>query len=74
MFNICEKFDGTHIPLVEHPSKQITLEVSDFYSGQEVHIIVMQILHDAHIIFWNVCVGQLKNSCLYKTLRNYEIL
>lgn len=55
MFNICEKFDGSHIPLVEHPSKKITLEVIDFCNGKKVHIIVMQVLHDANKIFWNVC-------------------
>jgi hypothetical protein len=55
LFTICEKFDRTHIPLVKHLSKNITLEVIDFYNGKKVHIIVMQVLHDANITFWNVC-------------------
>ena len=33
--NICRAIDGTHIPLMERPSKRITLAKSDFYNRKK---------------------------------------
>ena len=57
LLNICGAIDGIHIPLVECPSKRITLAESDFYNRKKFHSIVLQGVCDLKMIFWNVCAG-----------------
>jgi hypothetical protein len=57
--NICEAIDGTHIPLVDLPSKRITLVVGDFSIGKTL----LEILSYATIMF---ATGmQLPVACKY---------
>ncbi len=48
--NICGAIDGTHIPLVDLPSKRVTLVVGDFSTGKN------------SIVLWcKLCVMQTKS-------------
>jgi len=38
--NICGVIDGIHIPLIEHPSRVITLAATDFFTRKKFHSIV----------------------------------
>ncbi len=57
--NICGAIDGTHIPLVDFPSKKVTLIVGDFFKRKKFHSIMLQVLCDVDKIFWNICASQL---------------
>lgn len=39
--NICRVIDDIHIPLVEHPSKRVTLATSDFYNKKKFSIFII---------------------------------
>jgi len=56
--NICGAIDGTHIPLVDFPSKKGTLIVGDFFNRKKFHSIRLQVLCDVDKIFWNICASQ----------------
>ena len=51
LFNICKAIDGTHIPLLEHPCKIITLAPSDFFNKKKFHSIVLQGVRNSKKIF-----------------------
>jgi hypothetical protein len=77
--NICEAIDETHIPLVDFPSKKVTLVVGDFFNRKKFHNIMLQVLCDVDKIFWNICAsqprgvhdgGQFKRYNLYAQLRS----
>jgi hypothetical protein len=56
--NICGAIDGTHILLVDFPSKKGTLIVGDFFNRKKFHSIMLQVLCDVDKIFWNICASQ----------------
>jgi len=39
--NICRAINRTHIPLVENPSRRVTLVASDFFNRKKFHSIVL---------------------------------
>jgi hypothetical protein len=80
--HICGAIDGTHIPLVDFPSKKVTLIVGDFFNRKKFYNIMLQVLCDVDKIFWNIFVGQprrlhdggeFKRYNLYAQLRSREI-
>jgi len=49
--NICRAIDGSHILLVENPSRRVTLATSDFFNKKKFHSIVLQGICDLEKIF-----------------------
>jgi hypothetical protein len=37
ILNICGAINGTHIPLVNLPSKKVTLAINDFFNKKKFH-------------------------------------
>jgi hypothetical protein len=90
LFNIIEQFcditclqqifgmiDDTHIPLNVKPNKQIASSIIYFYNRKCFHSILLQVVHDCDLFFWNACVhqpsgvankGQFKMSIVYHCL------
>ncbi len=51
--------DGTHIFLSVKPNKQITSFATGFYNRKHFHSIMLQVVCDCDMFFWNACAGQL---------------
>ncbi len=80
---ICDVIDGTHIHLSLKPYKHITSSTTIFYYRKCFHNIMLQVVCDYDMVFWNACVGQpsgmanggqFKMSNLYCSLRSRQIL
>ncbi len=84
MPTICGLINGTHIPLIDFQSKEVTLVQSDFFNKKKTpQYCILQGVCGVDKRFWNVCVrqprgvhdgGQFKVFSLYRQLRDREIL
>jgi len=76
---ICGLIDGMHILLSVKPNKQMTSSTINYYDRKCFPNIVLQVVCDCDIFFWNACTsqpsgmangGQCKTSSLYRSLRS----
>jgi hypothetical protein len=51
---MCGLIDGTHIKLVGKPLMNLILV--DYWNQHDHHLVLLQDVYDANILFWNVCV------------------